>query len=52
MDIREFIDIIVSISNNIFILLLVFLYSLSNYELYKHKRINRHWYWMNDQRLY
>lgn len=42
MDIREFIDIIVSISNNIFILLsIVFLYSLSNYELYKHKRINQ-----------
>src|SRR5690554_5239191 len=42
MDISALIDMIVSISNNIFILLsIVFLYTLSNYELYKHKRIKQ-----------
>jgi diguanylate cyclase (GGDEF)-like protein len=42
MDISALIDMIISISNNIFILLsIVFLYTLSNYELYKHKRIKQ-----------
>lgn len=42
MDISGLIDMIVSILNNILILLsIVFLYTLSNYELYKHKRMKQ-----------
>lgn len=42
MDLREIIDVIILISNNIFILLsIVFLYTLTNYELNRNKRIKQ-----------
>ena len=42
MDLRDIIDIVISISNNIFILLsIVFLYTLTNYDLHRNKRIKQ-----------